>query len=326
MLGKLINEKRVGFNALRTGVSALLLSVSPGFAMQTLEEFTSKASVKKGQCQSGTIILTMQGKEESFPCLQGQNLPPEKVALLKDTLENYYKEDEQKNSKENVIKFVLSSQGAKVEAFVDYDTVTFSSLTSLSGKGESGEKIALSPFIARMQNEMLKIKHPITEWGVISAEFGKIADASTLFTALQEKKYNARGDKVTIGSLKNNLSDQESGNITLEKIPLAKRAPAKGSHGMLIFSPDGKELIGGVTGIYIGKENRAQLSYLFVDAKRRGLNVGGTLVKRFESLSKGYGAKTIQLQTIEGTDGFYKKCGYTVIQKRGKLVDMEKKM
>ena len=75
----------------------------------------------------------------------------------------------------------------------------------------------------------------------------------------------------------------------------------------------------GVGRVHFNSKKEAQIRYLAVEENYRGKGVGSLILGALETHARTKGAKYIVLNSRENVTGFYKKCGYRIIEPVHKL-------
>ncbi len=99
-----------------------------------------------------------------------------------------------------------------------------------------------------------------------------------------------------------------------------------------IMACDSENNILGVCRLQLNSPTEAQLRFMGVKEDTQGLGIGKKLIAYAEEKAKQQGAKKLILQAREIAVEFYKKCGYTIVEKSFLMWDeiqhylMEKKI
>lgn len=75
----------------------------------------------------------------------------------------------------------------------------------------------------------------------------------------------------------------------------------------------------GVGRVHFNSKEEAQIRYMAVEESYRGKGVGSMILGELETRAKALGAKYVVLNSRESVTGFYKKCGYRIIEPVHKL-------
>lgn len=78
---------------------------------------------------------------------------------------------------------------------------------------------------------------------------------------------------------------------------------------------DEKNHVLGVCRLQLNSPDEAQLRYMGVKTETLGLGIGKKLIAYMENKARQKGASRMILQARENAVEFYKKCGYTVVEK-----------
>ncbi len=81
-----------------------------------------------------------------------------------------------------------------------------------------------------------------------------------------------------------------------------------------IMACDDDKIVG-VARLHFNSMEEAQIRYMAVDEKYRGQGIGSMMLRRLEEIAKKKGAKYIILNARENAVNFYKKNGYSTVEK-----------
>jgi N-acetylglutamate synthase-like GNAT family acetyltransferase len=83
-------------------------------------------------------------------------------------------------------------------------------------------------------------------------------------------------------------------------------------HAMAV---DENQEVLGVARLQFNSPEEAQLRYMAVKENTQGLGIGRKLVEHMEEKARQQNRKVLVLQARENAVDFYKKCGYTIVEK-----------
>ena len=97
--------------------------------------------------------------------------------------------------------------------------------------------------------------------------------------------------------------------------PLGSEKDENEKTSIHIMAVDDNKTVLGVCRIQFNSDSETQLRFMAVKENTQGLGIGRKLIEYAETTAKKKGANSMILQAREIAVDFYKKCGYTIIEK-----------